>query len=265
MFQSKEDKNHNPRRHVKQARQPMIIGIRPLIEAMLAGKEIDKVLVQQGLKGDLYAELKELLGEHKVPQQIVPVEKLNRITRSNHQGIIAFVSPISYGNLENMIAQVFEDGETPLFLLLDGITDVRNLGSICRSAECLGAQAIIVPEKGSAQINEEAIKTSAGALHHLPVCRIKSIAETVQLLQQSGIKVVGCTEKTNLAIEDIDMTTPTCIAMGAEDLGLSDAVLRKADQLALIPMKGKTSSLNVAVSAGIILHEASRQRRLIFK
>jgi tetratricopeptide (TPR) repeat protein len=159
MFQSKEDKNHNPRRHVKQARQPMIIGIRPLIEAMLAGKEIDKVLVQQGLKGDLYAELKELLGEHMVPQQIVPVEKLNRITRSNHQGIIAFVSPISYGNLENMIAQVFEDGETPLFLLLDGITDVRNLGSICRSAECLGAQAIIVPEKGSAQINEEAIKT----------------------------------------------------------------------------------------------------------
>lgn len=240
----------------------MIIGIRPLIEAIHAGKEIDKILVQQGLKGELFGELKSLLAEHKFPQQIVPVEKLNRITRSNHQGIIAFVSPIAYGNLENLIAQVFESGETPLFLLLDGITDVRNLGSICRSAECLGAQAIIVPEKGSAQINEEAIKTSAGAIYNIPICRVKNIAETLQLLQQSGIQIVGCTEKTNVMIDEIDMSIPCCIVMGAEDTGLSDIVLRKADHLSLIPMKGITTSLNVAVSAGIILHEACRQRRL---
>jgi 23S rRNA (guanosine2251-2'-O)-methyltransferase len=246
----------------KPARQPMIIGMRPLMEAIDAGKEIDKVLVQQGLKGELFSELKQMLNNHGIPQQVVPAEKLNRISRSNHQGIIAFISPISYGNVENLIAQVFESGQNPLLLLLDGITDVRNFGSICRSAECLGVHGVIVPEKGSAQINEEAIKTSAGALHHIQICRIKNVGDAIRMMQQSGIQVVGCTEKTKNSIEDVKMVDPTCIVMGSEDTGLSDVVLRKADHLALIPMLGKTSSLNVAVSAGIILNEAGRQRRL---
>lgn len=244
------------------SRQSLLIGIRALTEAIHAGKEIDKVLIQQGLKGELISELRLLMSRHNIAQQVVPVEKLNRISRSNHQGVIAFISPISFGNLENVIAQVFESGSTPLFVLLDGITDVRNMGAICRSAECLGAHAIILPEKGSAQINEEAVKTSAGAMYHIPVCRVKHIGDTVELLQQSGIQVVGCTEKCKTAVEEVDMTIPSCIVMGAEDTGISDIVLRKADHLALIPMYGKTSSLNVAVSAGIILNEASRQRRI---
>ena len=205
-------------------------------------------------------EAREVIQKNNIPFQQVPIEKLNYISKNNHQGIVAFVSPIAFGHLENIIAQVFENGESHQLLLLDGITDVRNFGAICRSAECMGVHAVIIPEKGSAQINEEAIKTSAGALYNIPVCRIKSVTKTLQLLQQSGIRVVACSEKSKASISEIDMQTPTCIVMGSEDVGISDDVLRKADYLVKIPMTGKITSLNVSVAAGIILYEMTRQR-----
>jgi 23S rRNA (guanosine2251-2'-O)-methyltransferase len=248
-------------REPKTVRNQMLIGLRPLQEAIQAGSEIDKVLIQRGLQGDIIQETKLLIQQHAIPFQYVPQEKLNYITSKNHQGIIAFVSPISFGNFENIIAGVFEKGETPLLLMLDGVTDVRNFGSICRNAECMGAHAVLVPEKGSAQINEEAIKTSAGALYNIPVCKVKSIAQTIESLQHNGIRVVACSEKTRKELYEIDMTLPTCIIMGSEESGISSDALRKSDEIVRIPMRGKTTSLNVSVASGIILYETLRQQR----
>ena len=230
------------------------------MEAIAAGKEIEKVFMQQGLRGDLVAEARAMLVHHEIPIQMVPVEKLNSISRKNHQGVIAFVSPVTFGNIENIVADVFEKGETPRLLMLDGVTDVRNFGAICRSAECQGVHAVIIPQKGSAQINEEAIKTSAGALYNIPVCRVKSLGHTIQYLQQSGLIIIACSEKTKANIDSVDMTAPACIVMGAEDTGINPEILRKADHIARVPMSGKTSSLNVSVAAGIILYEMQRQR-----
>ncbi len=240
----------------------MLIGLRPLQEAIQAGSEIDKVLIQRGLQGDIIHETKLLIQQHDIPYQYVPQEKLNSITSKNHQGIIAFVSPITFGNFENIIAGVFGKGETPLLLMLDGVTDVRNFGSICRNAECMGAHAVLVPEKGSAQINEEAIKTSAGALYNIPVCKIKSILHAIETLQHNGIRVVACSEKTRKELYEIDMTLPTCIILGSEESGISADALRKSDEIVRIPMRGKTSSLNVSVASGIILYEIVRQQEL---
>lgn len=241
-------------------RNKLLIGLRPLIEAIEAGHEIEKVLIQQGLRGELITEARSVINENGIAFQLVPIEKLNYITKKNHQGVVAFVSPIAFGNLENIVADIFEKGEFHQLLLLDGITDVRNFGAICRTAECMGVQAVIVPEKGSAQINEEAIKTSAGALYNIPICRTKSISKTIQFLQQSGVRIVACSEKSRQPLSEIDMKFPTCIVMGSEDVGISDDVIKKADYLARIPMTGKTSSLNVSVAAGIILYEITRQR-----
>lgn len=240
----------------------LIFGIRPLMEAIEAGKEIEKVMVQQGGRGALNAELRQLLARHSIPVQTVPLEKLNSITRQNHQGVIAFVSPISFGNIDNIIAETFEMGRVPKLLMLDGITDVRNFGAICRTAECLGVDAVIIPDKGTAQINEEAIKTSAGALYNIPVCRVKSLGRTLEQLQQSGIKMVACSEKKDVELKDVDMTVPVCIIMGSEENGISNELLRKADEMAKIPMVGKTSSLNVSVAAGMALYELNRQRSM---
>jgi 23S rRNA (guanosine2251-2'-O)-methyltransferase len=249
-------------REPKPVRNQMLIGLRPLQEAIQAGSEIDKVLIQRGLQGDIIQETKLLIQEYSIPFQYVPQEKLNSITTKNHQGVIAFVSPITFGNVENIIAGVFEKGETPLLVMLDGVTDVRNFGSICRNAECMGAHAVLVPEKGSAQINEEAIKTSAGALYNIPVCKIKSIIQSIQTIQQHGIRVVACSEKTRKELYEIDMTLPTCIIMGSEESGISTEALRKADEIVRIPMRGKTTSLNVSVATGIILYEIIRQQEL---
>jgi 23S rRNA (guanosine2251-2'-O)-methyltransferase len=231
------------------------------MEAIEVGHDIDKVLIQQGLKGDLLNEARQLIQLHQIPYQLVPIEKLNNISRKNHQGVIAFVSPVTFGNLENLVASIFESGQVHQLLLLDGVTDVRNFGAICRSAECMGVHAVIIPEKGSAQINEEAIKASAGALYNIPICRVKSVNNTVQYLQQSGIRVVACSEKTRSEVYEVDMTSPTCIVMGSEETGISADVLRKADFIARIPMTGKTSSLNVSVASGIIMYEMQRQRK----
>lgn len=230
------------------------------MEAIEAGHEIDKVFIQYGLKGDLMTDAKRLIQKHNIPIQEVPIEKLNNISRKNHQGVIAFVSPVTYGNIENIVADLFDRGEVHQLLFLDGVTDVRNFGAICRSAECMGVHAVIVPDKGSAQINEEAIKTSSGALYNIPVCRVKSINATVQFLQQSGIQVVACSEKSRMHLSEVNFTVPTCFIMGSEEKGIGPDVLKKADYIARIPMTGKTSSLNVSVAAGIILYEAVRQR-----
>lgn len=238
----------------------MVFGIRAVIEAIDSGKEIESLFIQRGLGGSLVLELKALLKEHDLGFQQVPVEKLNRITRKNHQGVIAVISPITYQKIEDIVPEIYEKGEVPLFLMLDGVTDVRNFGAIARTAECSGVHAIIVPKKGSAEVNPDAIKTSAGALYKIPVCRHEGLAKIGKFLIESGIQLVVSTEKTKDSIYDVDYTVPTCIIMGAEDTGVSDDLIRIADHLAKIPMFGEIGSLNVSVSAGVVLYEAIRQR-----
>jgi 23S rRNA (guanosine2251-2'-O)-methyltransferase len=210
----------------------------------------------------LFAEFKALVKEHNISFQQVPIEKLNRITRKNHQGIIAVISPITYQNIEDLLPVIYEKGETPLLLMLDGVTDVRNMGAIARTAECAGVHAIIVPKKGSAEINPDAIKTSAGALYKIPVCRQDSLSRVARFLIDSGVQLVVSTEKTKESIYDVDYTTPSCIIMGAEDVGVSDDLIRISDKLAKIPMFGEIESLNVSVSAAVVIYEAVRQRNI---
>lgn len=238
----------------------VVFGIRAVIEAIKSGKEIESLYIQRGIGGGLMAELKTLLGEYQIVAQQVPVEKLNRITQKNHQGVIAFISPITYQRIEDIIPQIFEKGETPLILILDSITDVRNMGAIARTAECSGVHAIVVPAKGSAQINPDAIKTSAGALYKIPVCRHDNFMQTVRFIQESGLQLVCCTEKTQDYIYKPDYTMPTAIVMGSEEDGVRNEIIRIADHLAKIPMYGEIESLNVSVATGIILYEAIRQR-----
>lgn len=237
-----------------------IFGIRPLIEALEKGEKPEKVLIQQGLIGENFQQLFQIIRREKIPHQMVPVEKLNRVTRKNHQGVIAFISLISYQPLDQLLPMIYDQGEMPLLVLLDRVTDVRNLGAIARSAECFGAHAIVIPDKGSAPVNADAIKTSAGALSRLPVCREGNILETIAFLKASGIKVIAATEKSTESVDQADMKGPLAIIMGSEDKGISFPVLKMADQSVSIPMKGSIASLNVSVAAGILLFEAHRQR-----
>ncbi|HNW51584.1 MAG TPA: 23S rRNA (guanosine(2251)-2'-O)-methyltransferase RlmB [Prolixibacteraceae bacterium] len=238
-----------------------IFGIRPIIEAVRSGKTIDKLLVKKGLKGELSAELDELIRENHLNCQLVPEEKLNRITRKNHQGVIAFISPIPFYDLDEIIARTYENGQTPFFIYLDQITDVRNFGAIVRTAECAGVQAIIIPEKGAAQIGGDAVKTSAGALHILPVCKIKNPYKTLVNLQENGIKIFAASEKATNDYSDKDYKVPCTIVMGSEDKGISPEILKIADELIRIPIMGKIESLNVSVAAGILLYEVVKQRK----
>lgn len=248
--------NSRPQRETNQ----MVFGIRAVVEAIRSGKEIEALFIQRGISGGLIQELKELMNEYQITAQQVPVEKLNRITQKNHQGVIAVISPIVYQKIENIIPEVFEKGETPLILVLDSITDVRNMGAIARTAECAGVHAIVIPAKGSAQINPDAIKTSAGALYKIPVCRHDNFMQTVRFLQESGLQLVCCTEKTQDNIYKPDYTAPTAIIMGSEEDGIRNEIIRISDHLAKIPMFGEIESLNVSVSTGVILYEAIRQR-----
>lgn len=238
----------------------MVFGIRAVMEAINSGKEIESLFIQRGLSGELLMELRFLLKEHNIAFQQVPIEKLNRITRKNHQGVIAVISPITYQDIEDLLPAIYEKGEVPFLLMLDGVTDVRNMGAIARTAECAGVHAIIVPRKGSAEVNPDAIKTSAGALYKIPVCRHDSLSKVGRFLIDSGVQLVVSTEKTENSIYDVDYTAPTCIVMGAEDVGVSDDLIRISDKLAKIPMFGEIASLNVSVSAGIVIYEAIRQR-----
>ena len=237
-----------------------IFGIRPLIEAIEKGEMPEKVLLQKGLQGENYQQLFKIIRQEKIPFQIVPVEKLNRVTRKNHQGVIAYISLISYQPLVQLLPMIYENGEMPLLILIDRVTDVRNLGAIARSAECFGAHGIVIPDKGSAPVNADAIKTSAGALSRLPICREGNILETIAFLKESGVKVVAATEKSLISVFKTDLNGPLALVMGSEDKGISPAIIKMADQAVSIPMQGSIASLNVSVAAGILLFEAYRQR-----
>ena len=237
-----------------------IFGIRAIIEAVEAGKTIDKLFIQKGLHNDLFAELWKLVREKRINYKHVPVEKINRLTRKNHQGVFAFISPIDFHNIEDVIPKLYEEGKNPLVLVLDRITDVRNFGAIARTAECAGVDTILIPEQNAAAINADAIKTSAGALHKITVCRTWNLKLAIQFMKDSGIQLVGCTEKTQDNMYKPDYTPPTAIIMGSEEDGVSPEFLKMCDTRAKIPMAGKIASLNVSVATGVILYEAIRQR-----
>ncbi len=237
-----------------------IFGIRAVIEAIEAGKDIDKLLIRKNLQGELSSELFDLLKARGIHAQRVPEEKLNRITRKNHQGVIAFISQINYYNLEHLVPSFYEEGLLPLILILDGITDVRNFGAIARTAECCGVNAIVIPDSGAAPVNADAIKTSAGALLHVPVCREHSLAKSVRYLKDNGYNIVAASEKADINYTHADFTVPTAIIMGAEDVGISNTLLRLCDTMVSIPMFGHIGSLNVSVAAGVMLYEVVRQR-----
>ncbi len=237
-----------------------IFGIRAVMEAIEAGKSIDKVMVRRDLGGDLAKELLTLIREREIPMQRVPQDRLNRITMKNHQGVIAQVSPVTYQRLENVLPMLYDDGKVPFIVVLDGITDTRNFGAIARTAECAGVDAVVIPERNSASVTSDAVKTSAGALFHLPVCRERSVADAIRTLRENGVMVVGATEKGSVPYTDIDMTVPVAIVMGSEDTGLEEDVIRSCDRLAAIPMRGRIGSLNVSVAAGVLIYETVRQR-----
>jgi 23S rRNA (guanosine2251-2'-O)-methyltransferase len=244
-------------------KEEIIFGIRAVIEAIQAGRNFDKILIKNGLSNELFGELYELIKDNQIPFQYVPVEKINRITRKNHQGVVALVSSIDFYNIVDIIPEIFERGEVPLILMLDQVTDVRNFGAIVRSAECAGVHAIVVPERGTARMGEDAMKTSAGALNFVPVCRTPNLPAVVDYLHQSGITIVAATEKAEQIYSEIDMTCPITVIMGSEESGISQALLRKADVLVKIPVLGKIGSLNVSVAASLMVYEAVRQRGVI--
>ena len=238
----------------------LIFGTRAVIEAVEAGKDIEKIYIQKGLSNELYHQLRTALRGQAVPIQIVPPEKLKRITDKNHQGVVAYLTQITYYNAEELLATVFEKGKIPLILILDRITDVRNFGAIARGAECAGVDFIIIPTRGAAQINGDAIKTSAGALHRLKVCRKDNLKITLEFLKESGLQIISCHEKTDNLIYAADFTKPTAIIMGSEEDGISNEYLKRSDMQVKIPMVGKIASLNVSVATGIVLFEAVKQR-----
>jgi 23S rRNA (guanosine2251-2'-O)-methyltransferase len=240
----------------------LIFGLRPVIEAIKAGKPIDRIIVRKGLQGSLYHELVTLLREVGIPYHTVPAERLDQYSRKNHQGVIAWISAVEYQNIENIIPRLYEEGKEPLILILNGVSDVRNFGAIARSAECFGVHAIILPEKGSARINADAVKTSAGALHSIPVCRAKSVIRAIEFLKESGLKIVSATEKSDSSITKSDLKGPLAVIMGSEDRGVSKEVLELTDETVSIPISGSTDSLNVSVAAGIILYEITRQNEI---
>lgn len=237
-----------------------IFGLRPVIEAIKAGKQIDRLLIKQGLQGPLYQELMVEVRKFQVPYQIVPVERIELVTRKNHQGVLAWLAVIEYQQISNLLPMIFEKGEEPLIIALDGVSDVRNFGAIVRTAECLGAHAVVIPEKGSARITADAVKTSAGALNVFPVCREKSIVRAIEFLKESGLKVICATEKSSAEASMADLRGPAVLVMGSEDKGVSRELAALAEESVSIPMTGTIGSLNVSVAAGILIYEIVRQR-----
>ncbi|NDV65779.1 23S rRNA (guanosine(2251)-2'-O)-methyltransferase RlmB [Bacteroides sp. 224] len=238
----------------------LIFGVRAVIEAIQAGKEIDKILVKKDIQSDLSKELFAALKGMLIPVQRVPVERINKITRKNHQGVVAFISSVTYQKTEDLVPFLFEEGKNPFFIMLDGVTDVRNFGAIARTCECAGVDAVIIPAKGSVTVNADAMKTSAGALHTLPVCREKSLKETLNYLKNSGFKIVAATEKGDYDYTAANYSGPLCIIMGAEDTGVSYENLALCDEWVKIPILGTIQSLNVSVAAGVLIYEALKQR-----
>ena len=237
----------------------LIFGIRPVVEAIEAGREIEKLYIRKGAEGQLITELRDLCLRHRVRVQEVPVEKLNRLVRGNHQGVVAQIAAIAYVQLDDILERVPDD-ETPLVVVFDGVTDVRNFGAIARSAECAGAHGLIAPLKNSAPVNAEAIRASAGALTTIPVCRVGSIRNTLKTLQAEGFQVVAATEKSRKLLYDADLRRPTALVMGAEETGISKEVLKLCDERLAIPLIGRIESLNVSAAAAVMLFEVVRQR-----
>lgn len=237
----------------------LIFGIRPVVEAIEAGREIEKLYIRKGAEGQLMTELRDLCLRHRVRVQEVPVEKLNRLVRGNHQGVVAQIAAIAYVQLDDILERVPDD-ETPLVVVFDGVTDVRNFGAIARSAECAGAHGLIAPLKNSAPVNAEAIRASAGALTTIPVCRVGSIRNTIKTLQAEGFQVVAATEKSRKLLYDADLRRPTVLVMGAEETGISKEVLKLCDERLAIPLIGRIESLNVSAAAAVMLFEVVRQR-----
>lgn len=239
----------------------LIFGIHPVLEAIEAGKELEKVYLRKGLVSDVAGRIRKELRTRQVPVQEVPVEKLNRLTSKNHQGIVAMLSPIEYVDAMEVVQGAFERGEEPLLVVLDRVSDVGNLGAICRSAECAGAHGVLMPSKGSALVNAIAVKTSAGAVFNLGMARTYDLKRSVMQLQASGLRIVACTEKSDKDVYECDLTGPLAIVVGSEEDGIDAAIIEMADERARIPMAGSTGSLNVSVAAGVILFERLRQQR----
>lgn len=238
----------------------MIFGIRAVIEAIEAGKDIDKVIVKRDLQGELFRELQDVIRIYDIPMQRVPIERINRITRKNHQGVIAFTSAVTYQKIEDIIPMLYEEGKTPFIVVLDGITDVRNFGAIARTCEVAGVDAIVIPARGSVSVNADAIKTSAGALHSIPVCRENSLKDAINFLKNSGVKIVAASEKAAINYTESGLNVPVAIVMGAEDEGVSNDIIRICDDLVKIPQFGTIQSLNVSVACGVMIYEVIRQR-----
>lgn len=238
----------------------IIYGARAVIEAIQAGRDLDKVLVKRDIQSELSKELFAALKGTQIPVQRVPVERINKITTKNHQGVVAFLSAVTYQRVEDLVPMLFEQGKNPFFVMLDGVTDVRNFGAIARTCECAGVDAVIIPSRGSVSVNADAVKTSAGALHTLPVCRENSLKETLQYLKNSGFHLVAATEKGDYDYAKADYQAPICLVMGAEDKGVSYDNLALCDEWVRIPMFGTIESLNVSVAAGILIYEAVKQR-----
>lgn len=237
-----------------------VYGINPVAEAIRAGKEVERIFIERQSRSDGIRRLKELLKEKKIVWTDVPEEKLRRLAGSNHQGVVCFLSEIEYQKTENLLPAIFESGKVPLILILDQVTDVRNLGAIARTASCMGVDFIIVPAKGSAMINADAVKASAGALHHIHMVRENNLARAIQFLKDSGVTIAGCTEKATDLISVFDFTVPCALIFGSEEKGIEPELMRKCDSLIKIPMLGKVASLNVSAAAGMVLYEAMRQR-----
>ena len=238
----------------------VVFGIRAVIEAIESGKQVDKVLMKKDLGGELARELLSVTREYNVPVQRVPVERINKVTRKNHQGVIAFMAAVDYYHVDDIVPALYDEGINPLVVVLDGVTDVRNFGAIARTCECAGVNGIVIPERNSVSVNADAVKTSAGALNYLPVCRERNLVKAVQYLRDSGFKVMGASEKTDLNYTKADFTGPVAIVLGAEDTGISTDVLKLCDTLVAIPEFGQINSLNVSVAGGIMIYEVVRQR-----
>jgi 23S rRNA (guanosine2251-2'-O)-methyltransferase len=238
----------------------MVFGIHPIMEAIHSGKELDRVFIQKNLSGAPALALKKLLREHNIRPIEVPIEKLNRLTRSNHQGVVAFITDVVYQKLDQVVPTLFESGKLPLIMMLDRVTDVRNFGAICRTAECMGVGAVLIPERGGAPANGDAMKASAGALSRLAICREHNLKNAIDFLKDSGFSIVGCSEKASESVFQTDLSGPLCIIMGSEEDGISPEYLKRCDKVVKIPMIGSVGSLNVSVAAGMVLYEAVRQQ-----
>jgi 23S rRNA (guanosine2251-2'-O)-methyltransferase len=238
----------------------VIFGIRAIQEAIQSGKSIEKIFMKPGLQGSLYNELFRDIKHQNIPVQRVPVERINHLAAGNHQGVVAIVSPVDYQDLEKIVGAAIEAGGQPMILILDGVTDIRNFGAIARTAECAGVSAIVVPEKGSAPINGDAIKTSAGALYRIPVCRVSKLWYSMKFLKESGFEIIAATEKGETDYRNAGYKGNLALVMGAEDKGISSQVLKMCDTRVSIPIRGEIGSLNVSVAAGILIFEALKAR-----